>query len=195
MSKTKHNHNLYRKIYEASHGSIPQDKDGRSYEIHHIDGNHQNNNPSNLIAVSLEQHYNLHYKQGDYAACFLMATQRMNKTPKEISDLASKTAKKRIEQGTNPIVVSSEKARERALKVFAKGNHPFLKGLVQAESNRQRALNGTHPNSNGNLNKKLLSEGRHSSQIKKTCSHCGKIVGAPNYARYHGTRCKILQNQ
>lgn len=44
----------YRKIYENHSGSIP-----KGYEIHHIDGNHSNNIPSNLMAVTAEEHYNL----------------------------------------------------------------------------------------------------------------------------------------
>lgn len=39
---------IYRKIYENHFGPIPKDKDGRSYEIHHIDGNRKNNEISNL---------------------------------------------------------------------------------------------------------------------------------------------------
>ena len=189
--KSSHNHYLYRKIYKSYYGEIPKEPDGRSYEIHHIDGNHQNNDPANLIAVTLQEHYDLHYQQGDYSACYLMAVQRMNKTPAEISALASQTAKQRIKNGTNPIVVSSEEARKRALKVFERGEHPFLQGIVQSESNRRRALAGTHPNSNGALNKRLLKEGRHASQIKKECLHCGKVMGAPNFARYHGDNCKM----
>ena len=42
---------VYRKIYEENFGPIPKEPNGRSYEIHHIDGNHSNNDPSNLIAV------------------------------------------------------------------------------------------------------------------------------------------------
>ena len=38
----------YRKIYEQHYGPIPKDTDGRSYEIHHIDGNHNNNDINNL---------------------------------------------------------------------------------------------------------------------------------------------------
>jgi hypothetical protein len=33
--------NNYRKIYENHNGIIPKDSDGRTYEIHHIDGNHK----------------------------------------------------------------------------------------------------------------------------------------------------------
>jgi len=80
----------YRKIYKNHVGPIPQEEDGRTYEIHHIDGNHSNNNPSNLIAVTLNEHYNIHYAQGDYNACKLMKLQRMNYTTKEIQELSRK---------------------------------------------------------------------------------------------------------
>ena len=42
----------YRRIYEKHHGKIPKDSDGRSYEIHHIDGDHNNCDISNLKLVS-----------------------------------------------------------------------------------------------------------------------------------------------
>ena len=57
--------NKYRKIYEHHHGLIPKEENGRTYEIHHIDGNHSNNNPSNLTAVTLQDHYDIHYSQQD----------------------------------------------------------------------------------------------------------------------------------
>jgi hypothetical protein len=36
---------IYRKIYEQNFGPIPKDGDGRSYDVHHIDGNRNNNVP------------------------------------------------------------------------------------------------------------------------------------------------------
>ena len=44
----------YRKLYESVHGKIPKDDLGRSYEIHHIDGDHSNNLIENLLCVSIE---------------------------------------------------------------------------------------------------------------------------------------------
>ena len=38
----------YKKIYEQTYGKLPVDEFGRTYEIHHIDGNHYNNEESNL---------------------------------------------------------------------------------------------------------------------------------------------------
>ena len=63
----------YRKIYKQYYGEIPVDADGRSFEIHHIDGDHSNNNPLNLKAVSIQEHYDIHYSQGDWYACLLIS--------------------------------------------------------------------------------------------------------------------------
>ncbi len=81
----------YRKVYIRYYGPIPVDEAGRSYEIHHIDGNHSNNHPSNLKAVSIQEHYDIHLSQGDYGACLLISN-RLNIDPKEKSVVASKNA-------------------------------------------------------------------------------------------------------
>jgi len=57
----------YRKIWENIYGPIP-----KGYEIHHIDGNRMNNDIENLRCVSIEEHYEIHYKQGDYLALSLI---------------------------------------------------------------------------------------------------------------------------
>jgi len=61
---------IYRKVYETFYGPIPKDQDGRSYDIHHIDGDKTNNSILNLVALSIQDHYDVHYIQGDYGACY-----------------------------------------------------------------------------------------------------------------------------
>ena len=63
----------YRKIWEQTHGKIPKDGNNRSFEIHHADGNHKNNELSNLLCVPIEEHYRLHYENKDYGACVMIA--------------------------------------------------------------------------------------------------------------------------
>lgn len=79
----------YRKIYEDSFGAIPHDELGRRYDIHHIDGDDNNNDLSNLIAVTIEEHYKIHHSQSDWGACYFMAI-RMNSDPEKISESARK---------------------------------------------------------------------------------------------------------
>ena len=64
----------YRKIWERVNGPIPKDEKGRSFHIHHIDGNNQNNAIENLKCISIEEHYKLHLQQGDiFAASMIWA--------------------------------------------------------------------------------------------------------------------------
>ena len=68
----------YRQIWIKKNGDIPIDENGRSYEIHHIDGNRKNNSLQNLICISIYEHYKIHLKNGQIHAANLIAN-RMNK--------------------------------------------------------------------------------------------------------------------
>ena len=63
----------YRKIWEKANGPIPVDELGRTYEIHHIDGNRKNNSLENLRCISVEEHYRIHLEQGDLYSVNLLA--------------------------------------------------------------------------------------------------------------------------
>ena len=95
---------VYRKIWENQHGQIPKDERGRSYEIHHIDGNHQNNKIENLNCVSIKEHYKIHYNNGEYGACVMIA-KRMCMSPEHLSNI-QKGAKRPgvggVKKGTIP---------------------------------------------------------------------------------------------
>jgi len=78
---------IYRKIWESHFGLIPVDEDGRTYEIHHINGNHNDNRIENLLCLSISDHFKLHYDQGDYLAAASIAI-RMNQSREVISDIS-----------------------------------------------------------------------------------------------------------
>ena len=110
----KRNSKVYRKIYEQHNGPIPKEKCGRSYEIHHIDGNHQNNELANLIAVTLQEHYDIHYAQCEFRACALMKG-KLNLSATDLATLNSLSAKERVKNGThNFLGKDSNKARLKA---------------------------------------------------------------------------------
>lgn len=48
----------YRAIYRKHYGQIPM-----TFDIHHIDGNHKNDRPENLVAVPEIVHRNYHQAQ------------------------------------------------------------------------------------------------------------------------------------
>ena len=51
---------VYQRIYEQHYGPVPREPDGTSYDIHHIDGDPFNNDPSNLVALTHRDHAKLH---------------------------------------------------------------------------------------------------------------------------------------
>ncbi|HET8688763.1 MAG TPA: HNH endonuclease signature motif containing protein [Methanosarcina sp.] len=143
------NNTAYRKIYENHYGLIPKEDNGRTYEIHHIDGDHSNNNPANLKAVTIQEHYDIHYAQGDWAACQAIQL-RMNKSPEEISLECSKLSRQRVQDGTHHWLGEeySDKSRERELIKVEKGTHPWMGeqgSKLATERNLVRTRLGLNP--------------------------------------------------
>jgi HNH endonuclease len=73
----------YRKIYEKYY----QCSLLSGIDIHHIDGNHNNNDPMNLQAVTLSEHYEIHKSLGDLYAAYLIG-RRMKIKPEDWTILA-----------------------------------------------------------------------------------------------------------
>ena len=195
----------YRKIYEDYHGPIPKDTDGRTYEIHHIDGNKKNNNPDNLVALSIQEHYDVHYSQHDWGACQRIA-QRMGTPAEKIGELSSKLQLQRSLNGTHHFL-GGKIQRETAERQVREGRHAWQNSNHQRELALQRkalgtlpgqvaAKDGTHNFLGGETQRRMhqrhLENGTHHSQVKWECPHCNREgLGKSNYTRYHGDRCKL----
>lgn len=167
----------YRKIYEAHCGPIPKDSVGRTYDIHHIDGNRKNNDPTNLRAVTINEHYDIHYSQGDFSACMLLAP-RIKLTGSEISELAKKNARKLVENGTHLFVGDSNPVyrqlkegthlfldknwqKEKAARQIEAGTNVLLGGEIQRKANSDRINAGTHNFLGPDLNRRRVAAGTH----------------------------------
>jgi hypothetical protein len=208
-------HTLYRKKWEDAFGPIPVDADGRSYEIHHIDGDRENNDILNLMCVSIAEHYEIHKYQKDYTAA-MAVFRRMNKTPKEISEQCSKLSRARMaDPETKEFYAELTKNRWATDEEYANKMRNLL-----AESSRNRVKNGTHnfmqPDAvKENVQrltencKQRVKQGTHnfltkeaaiaSSQrakernaIEYTCPHCGKQGKGAVMKRHHFDRCKLV---
>lgn len=185
---------IYRKIYTDNFGPIPLDENGRTYDIHHIDGNHSNNSPSNLRAVSIQEHYDIHLAQEDWAACMLIG-RRMKLPITEIRNLASLSQAKKVKEGTHPFLGGKVSSASNKTRV-ENGTHNFLGGQIQSVSNKRRVENGTHLFLDGELSRKVqvkrVKDGTHHFLIEKTCIHCGLVGKGPNMKRYHFDNCRKL---
>jgi hypothetical protein len=205
----------YRKIYEKYHGPIPIDTEGRTYDIHHIDGNHKNNNPNNLVAVSIQEHHDIHQSQGDWGACSAILM-RMKISPDELSRRASEYGIQRTKEGKNAFS-GGRITREGNAKRLANGTHNFLKrpdGTSMISDLHAAGKGSSDPlvieklRAKAKLqmvagkcafvgptnNLKRIANGTHPSQIKKTCPHCGKTCDTANYSKWHGDKCKVLKS-
>lgn len=184
----------YRQIYEQNFGPIPIEPNGRSYEIHHLDGNDHNNNPTNLIAVSLQEHYNIHYAQGDYGACFKLGG-KLKLSPHEISDISRKTQLKRVTEGTHNWQTRPDGTNLQTDKLAA-GTHPFS---GDNHPTKIAAKNGTHHMFDKEVSKAhaqaRIAKGNHPTQKSKTCAHCGITCNTLNYGRSHGDNCSKIKGK
>jgi predicted RNA-binding Zn-ribbon protein involved in translation (DUF1610 family) len=121
------------------------------------------------MCVSIEEHFEIHYSQGDYNACILLL-ERMSLSPEELAEAARKITNKQLEDGT----------------------HNFQKPEFQKINAMRRVKEGTHHwLGERNPSHKRLQEGTHNFQKseKKKCEYCKKEVDIGNYALYHGEFC------
>jgi hypothetical protein len=158
MRTTKIHRRIYEDYYNVRLSSLT--------EIHHIDGNHSNNDISNLKPVSIEEHYEIHHSQGDWAACLLMS-HRMKLGSEEKSRLASLAESKGNAEGKCGFSLghASEAGKLGGKKggLYAKENRTGIFALT-TEQNKQRHFNS--------VVSKLIKNGKASAWPKKESILC-----------------------
>ena len=112
----------YRKIYEQYYECSLLS----GIDIHHIDGDHNNNDPSNLRPVTLEEHYFIHKSQKDYYAAYLIG-RRMKIKPEDWEQMARENGRKSAIQNRDNGV---------GLTVWAK-NNPELAKKMYSENGKK----------------------------------------------------------
>ena len=148
----------YRKLWEKFNGPIPRDKNGIKFDIHHIDGDRTNNVIENLVALSMDDHYDLHYKQGDWGACKAIDIRRKNKiTPEERAELTKKihTGRKNSEETKRKM---SETAKGK--NTWSKGRPAWNKGLTGIKTNKKGGPNPFFGKTHTDEVKKKLSDAK-----------------------------------
>lgn len=141
MSRKSH---IYVKNWEVyNNKKLP-----KGYEIHHIDGNHDNNDPKNLKAVTIHEHFMIHYEQKDYGATqAILARMSLTDEQKEIiKECASKHQLKLLAEGKHNFQkMTKEKRREISKKVGnltleqKKGIHLINSDATLAKENAKKA--------------------------------------------------------
>lgn len=171
----------YRKIWIDHYGNIPIDEDGRTYDIHHIDGDKSNNKIENLIALAIQDHFEIHYKQGNFEAC--------------------KAISMRMENHDFKGYKLSERTRQK-LSESKKGDKNPTKRKDVAEK-ISRSLTGRKKSIESEIKRIKSREGyKHSEQTilkmkkpktKLECPNCKKLGGSSQMKRWHFNNCKLLK--
>lgn len=138
----------YRKIWEEHNGQkIP-----KGHHIHHIDGNKKNNSPENLQCCSPEEHWLIHYIQGDPIATKRGRFIQANAEARRLSGIA-RQGQKRGNYNSGDINPSKrEDVREKMRGPRGpqinmkgrvgrkKGSIPWLKGLTKETDPRLKKI-------------------------------------------------------
>lgn len=205
----------YRKIWEKYYGEIPNDEEGRPYDIHHIDGDRNNNSISNLKAVSIREHYEIHRSQKDWPACNLIS-QRLTLSKEEVDQL-----RKNMSGENSPTKRADVREKMRNNHAdFKKEKHPGW-GKKRSEETRNKisialrtngSLAGVNNPMYGNGHKirgekhgmygknhtfeaiqkmKIPKSEAHKQKLRKPkkkvqCDQCKKMVDLANMKRWHG---------
>jgi hypothetical protein len=187
------------KEWKKYHGEIPKDENGRSFEIHHRDGNTKNNFIENLQCVSIQEHYNIHLEQEDYGAAFLIA-RRMEVRPEIFSELARIATMKRIENGTHNfqdpnfnrslyhnrgyvVAIDTRNGETVRIEKAVFEQNDFYVGV-----NKNRIQKTIHQNRGHNKNKTWKMKNK---EVLKKCLYCDFIGRGSSLSRYHNEKCKM----
>jgi hypothetical protein len=153
----------YRRIWEISHGNIP---DG--FEIHHIDGNRSNNDLSNLKLVSIEEHLEIHRSQGDIGAVHAIMIRMDEYDRDEIARLASITQKKLISEGSHNFQkIDRKQISKKTMQDRLLSGRPAFLGIADTKANSTKAGMIAKEKNAGYLD--VNSDNHGSKHVKDTC--------------------------
>ena len=200
----------YRDIWIKHHGEIPTDADGISFEIHHIDGNRDNNDISNLQCVSIVEHFNIHLNQGDLSAAHRILTKiqhheqlnSLNMTPKDLAafmvehelgvwskDSKQKSIKTKQERGVG--FCHNFEIQSKAGKI---GGPISIRITHQKQKeNKTGAWSKEHQSKAGKLGGSAAGK-KQKGKYKPIviCPHCGQSGGGQALMnRWHFDNCKL----
>lgn len=151
----------YRQIYEKEYGKL-----NKGLEIHHIDGNRKNNLLSNLQALTIEEHLQIHLDQHDWGAvqAILMRIKNPNLN---ISDIARKTQNKLLnEQKHNFQKIDRKFISKRTMRDRLNAGNPAFLGILNPIENGRNAGLIAAKNKAGFLN--INSKNHGSNFVKNT---------------------------
>lgn len=178
----------YRKLWEDVHGKIPKDENGRTYDIHHIDGNRKNNSIENLICLSIEDHYKVHLKQFEETKSekefrsLVFLSRRLNK---DVSQLTGWT----VSQETREKIKITLTGKKRPIEVIEKMKNKLI-GYQWTEEQKKSRVEGLK-----NFYKNNDRESRSEWRKNISESHKGKILKDSTKEKLSKHNSKLTDNE
>jgi NUMOD3 motif. len=181
---------IHRKIWHEQYGDIPVDEFGITYEIHHINGDHNDNRIENLKCVSIIDHYNIHASQGDWYACTAIL-QRLKRKLDSIDGIIDTTVLKgemHPMYGKNHSEETKRKISENHHDVSGENNPMY--GKKHSDESKEKMSNKLKGNGKG-VPKSAETRRKMSESVRLlTCPHCGKSAKGNSMKRWHFDNCK-----
>jgi hypothetical protein len=199
----------YRDIWKKAYGAIPKDSDGISFEIHHVDGNRNNNNLTNLQCVSIEEHFNIHLNQGDFSAALRILT-KIEKIKQNLDlgitppSLAQYMIEHKLGTWSDEAKAKALETKRRTARGFCHNREIQSKGgkiggkkgqKASMESQKEKGIGFYSSELQSTLGKKggaiagKMQKGREKPKV--ICPHCGKTGGGQALMnRWHFDNCK-----
>jgi len=178
----------YRKLWEQNYGPIPKDETGRTYDIHHIDGNRKNNSLDNLICLSIEDHYKIHLKQFEETKSekeFRSLVFLSKRIKKDVSTLTGWS----VSNETREKIKNTLTGKKRPIQVVEKVREK-MKGYQWSEEQKNSRVEGL---------KKFYQENDRESRTewrnKISESHKGKIIKDSTKDKLSRLNSKLTDNE
>lgn len=178
----------YRKLWKNVYGPIPKDSLGRTFDIHHIDGNRKNNVIGNLICLSLEDHYKIHLKQFEETKSekefrsLVFLSKRINKS---IDNLTGWTVSQETKDKISKTLTGTKRPKEVVKKFQEK-----LKGYKWTEEQINNRVEGLK-----NFYKENDRESRSEWRKNISESHKGKILSNETKLKLSKHNSKLTDNE
>jgi len=184
-------HKPHRRLWHNHHGEIPVDENGISYEVHHINGDYNDNRIENLKCVSIEEHFNIHYDQGDSYACaaILRRMEHNLESFEEKQKRLSLYGEKHPMFGKTHSESSREKISRNHADVSAQNNPMYGRSHTEESIKRMSEAKKGH---GAGIPKSPETRQKMSESVKMlTCPHCGKSARGNSMKRWHFDNCKL----
>ena len=168
-----------RRIWRKHNGPIPVDENGVSFDIHHRDGDWHNNAPENLQALSVLEHYRVHFAQGDWAAAWYIS-KRLTLTAADYEEI-----RRKISAALTGRVMSPE-WRERISKALLGGK----RCPVAVEKTRKANIGRKHPPEFGQAirARQLGTKATPQARLNMSLAHRGRKLSEETRAKMSASR-------